>query len=215
MIFQAIRTFNQEKFEKCLVEKGKAVFTMKNRSGDTPLLFCAHMGFNYGVVRLLQMGADVNERGVDGETALMKALETKNHRLAVLLISNGADISLRRNNEQTALHYAAKSGMPCVMIEEMIKKGLDVNEKDREELTPLILASIYGHIEVAKCLIQNGADIDLCDHRGQTALHHAIFCVHTAVAEFLVQNGADVTKADCNGWTPLKMGRTIFGSDDW
>lgn len=54
---------------------------------------------------------------------------------------------------------------------ELIEKGADVNAPDSGTgVTPLILASLRGHIEIVKLLLDNGADISATSKRGVTAV---------------------------------------------
>jgi len=45
------------------------------------------------------------------------------------------------------------------LVKEILTGGkIDVNEKDKYGTTALIVASLYGHIEVVKYLLANGAN---------------------------------------------------------
>lgn len=60
------------------------------------------------------------------------------------------------------------------MIEKLIKLGADVNAKDNEEYTALMLAVLNNsNPEIVKVLIRAGVDIFAKDSDGKTALDHA------------------------------------------
>ncbi|CAH1266733.1 TNKS2 [Branchiostoma lanceolatum] len=70
--------------------------------------------------------------------------------------------------------------------------------------TPLHLASMFGHAEVAELLIQYGDDLEARDLIGQwTPLHLAAIYGHTLTCEVLIRSGANIMSRDrCLG-TPL------------
>ena len=49
----------------------------------------------------------------------------------------------------------------------------------------LMLASVYGHTEVAELLLQNGANIEMQDGLKRTALTMASKCGHLAVVKHM------------------------------
>ena len=61
------------------------------------------------VARLLDAGADVNQPSVDAKTALMGAAMNGHHAVVELLLSRGADKSLRNAWDETAYQLAEKS----------------------------------------------------------------------------------------------------------
>ena len=65
-------------------------------------------------------------------------------------------------------------------------------------MTPLHLASQYGHIAVVQCLINHGADIDSKTKEKFTPLHKSARNGHLNVVQFLVTHGADINARDNN-----------------
>ena len=43
---------------------------------------------------------------------------------------------------------------------DMISKGVNINERGKSNITPLMVATNYGHIDLVTALIDQGADID-------------------------------------------------------
>lgn len=73
-----------------------------------PPLICAAKSDNVKVVEvLLKHGADVNGNGVDGETALMGAVNRRNFAMAEMLIKSGANVNAQDNNGNSVLEYAS------------------------------------------------------------------------------------------------------------
>ncbi|MDR3427901.1 ankyrin repeat domain-containing protein, partial [Silvimonas sp.] len=54
-----------------------------------------------------------------------------------------------------------------------VAKGADVNAKQKDGMTALMWASLYGDVDCVKDLISNGADVNAKDNLGETALTDA------------------------------------------
>lgn len=102
----------------------------------------------------------------------------------------------------TKLTNAARDGK-LAKCEDLIKNGSDVDlGNTRWNLTPLHLASIFGHYQVVKLLINENADMNICDIEGLTALHRAALRGHKDVVRLLCEIGK-VNVRDENGKTAL------------
>ena len=53
-----------------------------------------------------------------------------------------------------------------------MKKGANINAKDREGKTALRLATQIGDIPLMKLLLDSGADTEIGDNLGQTPIFH-------------------------------------------
>lgn len=58
--------------------------------------------------------------------------------------------------------------------------------------TPLHIASLNGHAELARMLLEAGAKVDARGKKGSTPLHLAAMDGHFAVARLLLDRGAGV-----------------------
>jgi len=85
---------------------------------------------------------------------------------------------------------------------QMLRDGQDVNVTNAYGSTPLILACIRGHTDVAHLLIERGAEIDFPGPSQWTALHGAAFYGHISTVDLLIQQGANVTKRTDTGRLP-------------
>ena len=81
-------------------------------------------------------------------------------------------------------------------------------ENGADYTNALRLASREGHLEIVKLLIENGANINAKDNDGETALMGASYNGHLEVVKYLIENGADVNiKDNYYGITALDFAR--------
>ncbi len=72
----------------------------------------------------------------------------------------------------------------------LIKRGADINIKDKFGRSTLILASSEGYDELVKFLIDSGADVNLKDVEGWTALMWALKENNVEIVNLLNKAGA-------------------------
>ena len=74
----------------------------------------------------------------------------------------------------TALHFAARQG-GFRSVEALVEGGADVNQTSPGDRTsPLVIATINGHFDIAMYLLERGADPNLANQAGVTPLYGAI-----------------------------------------
>ena len=61
------------------------------------------------------------------------------------------------------------------MAEELIRRGSPVNHRDLDGLTPFLLASSSGRVDLIELLAQNGADVKIRDSYNRNAKEIASF----------------------------------------
>jgi len=60
------------------------------------------------------------------------------------------------------------------LVRELMSKGANIEIRDDQGKTPLLIAASKGHLEVVQVLIEVGCDLKAKDHHKQNALHKAI-----------------------------------------
>lgn len=88
---------------------------------------------------------------------------------------------------------------------QMLKAGADVNAKDKNGWTPLMVASQEDLSGYANFLVQSGADPNVKDNRGRTALMIAAQHENALSMEVLIKAGADLNAKDSIGRTALMI----------
>jgi ankyrin repeat protein len=71
--------------------------------------------------------------------------------------------------------------------------------------TPLIYASVEGHVGVVRWMVDKGGAINKRDFAGWTALSFASSNSRLAVMRLLFEKGADPTISTASDWTPLMV----------
>ena len=107
------------------------------------------------VLRLLELGADINVRNYKGKTALHYAAKAGFLKVINLLIEKGASLDATDNNGETALFEAIRSTIKNgetqrTAIEALIVKGANPNLKNRKGLTPLQVAKRMRRADAEK-----------------------------------------------------------------
>jgi len=105
----------------------------------------------------------------------------------------------------SALINAAKNGEE-ERVEKLLLEGVPVDSRATWEFntTPLMVASMWGHVRVVELLIANRCDLELRDEQGQTALFHAATWGRLDVVKALIDRGAKLdTPAKYTKTTPL------------
>jgi len=183
----------------------------------TGLVDAAERGDLPAVERLLEDGADVDERRADGRTAVTAAALGDHVDVARALIAAGADVDLQDSDRQNALLVTGVTGS-VAMLREVLKASPDFTLTNRYGGVSIIPASERGHVDYVRAVLDTAIDIDHVNHLGWTALLEAVILgdggpAHVEIVRMLLQAGADRSIADRDGVTALEHAREQ-GYDD-
>lgn len=78
----------------------------------------------------------------------------------------------------------------------------NVDIRTRQDESPLMMACLKGHLEIARKLIDRDADVN---KTGWTPLHYAATNGHVEIIELLLEQHAYIDAESPNGTTPLMM----------
>jgi|GEM_PF-1594608 len=87
--------------------------------------------------------------------------------------------------------------------ETLLREGGVPDVVDERGWTPLMLATLHGHLPMVQLLLKKGADVNLHNSTGGTALMMAALQGQTEVLQLLLDRGANVNAQDAKGWTAL------------
>src|SRR5216684_6123979 len=115
-----------------------------------------------------------------------------------------------RRPEGVPLYYASLCGFRGLVEHLITAHSGDVNSRGGFHTTPLHVAAIKGHLEVASLLLKSGADPNSRDTLDRVPLHRVsqggqLVVVESSleIARLLVNTGAKVNVTDNVGGTPL------------
>ncbi|WP_289053247.1 ankyrin repeat domain-containing protein [Carboxylicivirga marina] len=89
-------------------------------------------------------------------------------------------------------------------VQEAVESGIDIESRNENGYTALMLAAYNGHHHILKFLIEKGAKIDAVESLNRTALMFACTGPFEQAVEVLIKAGADVNAIDGHeNWTPV------------
>lgn len=145
-------------------------FNTRNAKGQVPISAALQVG-SFEVAKLLssQAGVDVNAANGAGETPLMMAALRGRVDVMQTLIERGAKV---HQAGWSPIHYAA-SGPEVKAVALLLDKGAPVDPLAGGNVTPLMMAAMYGSEASVDLLMARGANVTLRNATGETAADRA------------------------------------------
>ncbi|KAJ0108404.1 hypothetical protein J7T55_005381 [Diaporthe amygdali] len=153
-----------------------------------------------------------------------KAMQTRLHMVAngvkflqmkmELLLSHGAYVDCRDDNEKTPMHYLVSRGWwgseECAALKLLIDKDADLEARDSLGRTPMHYVEDSTALDI---LVENGADIEARDYQGNTPLLAILARGEDYNGSKLIQSlltiSSDPTVSNCAGETPMHIAATL------
>lgn len=154
---------------KYLLEN-KAQTNLRNEKGDTALIRASVTGQTEIVKLLIEAGASVHLKNKKGYTPLMKAAERNHLDVMRVLLDKGAkpnEVKIPEKDHDTALHLAVKENA-TEAVTLLIQKGANVNSKNSDGFTPIMLAIEKENISMIQKLLEAKADLNQVSYYGDT-----------------------------------------------
>ncbi|XP_067653524.1 uncharacterized protein [Haliotis asinina] len=129
------------------------------------------LGDTLTIVNEVTGGFDIDIRGKNGQTPLMRAVCGGHIDVYKFLVEHKADRTLVDKDGQSLLHLSSRHGLLPVI--EHIIDSVDINSRDNAGVTPVMTSVAYGKDAVFKYLRKKGADLTLVDNAGNDVLHLA------------------------------------------
>ena len=193
--------------------KNSIIMEVVNSIGRTPR-DCAQLGRLpenkvYSIVKLLiDHDRDVDTQSEYLSAPLLCAIRLNACKIVELLIDSGADVNLAAGDKESGpLKMAVetshlRTGDGVEMVQVLLDKNADVNLKNLNGVTPLMVASTRA---IASLLVNHGAKLDEVDDKEKSALMHMVENERFQASDVLLGKGASYTLSDDEGRHPASI----------
>lgn len=130
---------------------------------------------------------------------MINAINTDNYERVEQAINDGGKLDAWDHNGDTPLLLAISINPKIVEL--LLKKGAIPDAVSKENMTPLMVASEYGQIEIMLNLIGFNANIEAVTDDNVTSLMLAASNGQVNAARTLIEAGADIQAVDTAGNT--------------
>ena len=181
--------------------------TIEDADGDTWIHYAIYGNCSKEVLQsIIDQGADVNATNNNNSTALIQASSKGNIDAINVLLSAGANMAIQNVVDNTWIHCAIFGNCSKEVLQSIIDQGADVNARNNQNITALMLASRKGNIDAMNVLLSAGANRTIEDADGDTWIHYAIYgnC-SKEVLQSIIDQGADVNATNKNNTTALML----------
>ena len=141
------------------------------------------------------------------------AIQRDDARALTALLQRGFDPNTRDAKGQPGLLLAVREPAPNALRVLLNAKNIQVEARNSQDESPLMMAAIRGQLDIARQLIDKDADVN---KPGWAPLHYAVSSSQgdaLGVAKLLLDNSAYVDAASPNGTTPLMMA-AMYGTPE-
>jgi ankyrin repeat protein len=164
---------------------------------SSPLFYASYLGFYDVAVRLIEAGANVNERPKNSVTPLHVAAAAGEKELVQLLLDYGANVNAHCSADGTPLQAAVVGGHEQI-VRLLLSHGADVNGPSSSMFDSILQAALQYCFsketasKMATILLDHGADVTRPGKTYGPAL--AIACGHglKKLVQRILRAGADV-----------------------
>lgn len=184
--------------------ENNAKVDIQDSIGTTPL----HEAVRYGNVEIVKMilnaGGNVNAKDNLGKTPILLAIpQEKALEIYKTLLQFRADASVKDMYGDTALHIATMTNAPVQVLQELVSGGAEINDRNKEGVTPLLVALQNHNLAHVQFYASHGADIHSQDNSGNSPLKIALDSKDNEIETVI--NKYNVDTRDSAGNTPLHV----------
>ncbi|XP_070602110.1 CARD- and ANK-domain containing inflammasome adapter protein-like [Erythrolamprus reginae] len=176
--------------------KNGALVDARDDRGQTALSYAVSQGHEKTVKVLLEGGAKVDSGIIEA------AFNSNNQSLFKLLLEYAKGLS--SESMVSTLFKAIEKDLHGI-VAALIERGTDVNARNEEQYTPLLVACKTGKIKSAKVLLEKGASFKDKDPNLSSPLHLAVEAGALHIAKMLLQKGIDPNVTAQGNQTPLHV----------
>ncbi|CAH0046457.1 unnamed protein product [Clonostachys solani] len=171
----------------------------------TPLHHAAQIPEAGDVVRrLVERGANVGVKNMQGETALACAIDSYSSEVVEFLLKQGASPNCVNRFGVPVIQEAIER-QAIDLVQALLDHGARTNMPSPDGQTATHFAALVGNIDIMKLLFRFCAEFNVQDSRGCTPLMVAVAVNSYPVVELLLKMGAFVNASDKKRGTPLHI----------
>lgn len=168
----------------------------------TPLSWAAELGNLSAVQTLLQYGANMSLKSINGNTALHYATKAPKPDCLSTLLEHGATVSAKNKWRQSPLNFASYFQNDESFISPLLDHGAEIDERDCYGSTALNNAVFMNHCRTARCLLERGAGTGTYD---LSVMNDAIENNSHDCISLLLEYRVDLLTANLDGETFLHV----------
>ena len=146
------------------------------------MLAAAQAGDTKRLISTLEYIRNINFEDDWKETALHKAAYKGYNDIVQLLLTKGASIEARNEDNYTPLHHAARNGHTST-VDLLLTKHASIEATGKDAETPLHFAACSGYTDIVELLVDQGASIEARSIYNYTPLYLAARNGHTATSQ--------------------------------
>ena len=200
--FDSLNKENEEKYINDIKNSSIKIWNYKNENGLTPL----HQSISLELYKLSKeiiifaknnlskedIFLFINSKTNKGQTPLHYASFVGNIKLINLLIQNGADISIKTNNNFSMIHLAVMGNKITPLYYFNQKYKVDLNTNDSKDNTLLHLATYFNSKKIFNYLLTvKKIKVNSKNRDGFTPLHFAVINQNISMIKKLLMKGAN------------------------
>jgi len=122
----------------------------------------------------------------------MYSSEEGHQKISLELIKKGSNLNVSdKKTGETILMIWVKKGEKEI-VQELLKRKVDVNARSFDGKTALLIASKLGKIRIFNELKNNGADLNVMDKDGNTPIYFWSENGNTEIVQNLIEMGVDI-----------------------
>ena len=184
-------------------KKGLDINAIDNQGNN--ILFYAAKGGNIDLIKkYIAEGFEYKKTNANGENIVLFASiggRGSSNPLEVYQYfdSLGLDMTLTNNNDENALHNIASNTKDINIVDFFIKKGIDINQKDKGGNTPFLNATKGNNLLVLEKLLPLTKNINQQNIEGFSAITYATQSMNLDVFKLLQEKGANAHIVDVEG----------------
>ena len=160
--------------------------------------------------QLLQSGADPDLK-TTSKCVFLVAVRLRAVPFLELLLQYQANAKIEDNEKANAFHVLAthkheSDSEDSAIFKMLLEQGLDINAKNYQGDTPLMIASARGRAELVKIMLScRNLDLNATNHANHSAIYQAVRKDQAVIVEILLKAGAESVAHLRNGFTPFSV----------